>query len=111
MREMAVRSRPARVSVKASSTPGQTPAAVSARVATAQNISIDTNGSASRLVRRKCVGKLWKRIHTSGAVNNWQEIVSAIADQMRFMGPEYLPSEGNQASSAGKSVTIPSIAR
>ena len=51
----------------------------------ANGIKAETSGSASRLVRRKYLGKVPKTTHTRGAVNSWQEMLSAMDDQIQRM--------------------------
>ena len=55
----------------------------SATVRTAEVMRAVVSGRASRLVRRKWRGKLWKRHQASGPVNSWQLMLRAAAFQMR----------------------------
>ena len=65
---------------------GQPPSPWRAMAATAAAIRTEVRGSARRLVRRKYLGKLWKRIQTRGAVKTWQETARAAACQILRIG-------------------------
>ena len=73
-------------------------------------MNASVSGMAPRLVIRKYLGKVWKRIQTSGAVKAWQERVSAAALHRRRSGSQRV-LRGYQASRRGNTSTIPSIAR
>ena len=65
---------------------------------------------ASKLVRRKYLGKLWKRSQARGPVNSWQLMLSAAMDQILRMGFQALDA-GYHASSSGNSRKMPAMAR
>ena len=82
----------------------------SATVRTAEVMRTVVSGRASRLVRRKWRGKLWKRHQASGPVNSWQLMLRAAAFQMRRKGSQ-AGDGGYQASSDGYTRKMPAMAR
>lgn len=89
---------------------GHIPSADNATVAIEKSITRLVSGMASRLVMRKYFGKLPKTHHTSGAVNIWQEMLSAAASQiLRIISPP--PADGYHEHRFGNISTIPAIAR
>ena len=66
------------------------------------------SGRAKRLVIRKLTGKERKCIHTAGAVNSWQEMLSDAAFHIREAKRPY--EAGSHLRSTGWSRCLPSIA-
>ena len=89
---------------------GDQPSAPSATVVTAVAMRTVVRGMASKLVRRKYLGKLWKRSQARGPVNSWQLMLSAAMDQILRMGSQETDG-GYQASNTGDSRKMPAMAR
>lgn len=70
------------------------PRPLSAVVARAETIIAVVSGIAKRLQMRKKRGKVLKRIHTSGAVKIWQEMLNEAPVQIRRRGLKAGPSSG-----------------